>query len=73
MAAIFGARATDTRHPSGACAAGVSRAHGQAISAPCHGAGVARARAGGGAVSGADVSQGARGARRLPRKVEAAS
>ena len=43
-AVIFGVRATDTRHPSGACAAGVSRAHGQAVLTRCHGAGAAHAR-----------------------------
>jgi hypothetical protein len=43
-AVIFGVRATDTRHPSGACAARVSRVHGQVVSAPCRGAGAARAR-----------------------------
>ena len=44
MAVIFGVRATDTRHPSGACAARVSRARGQAVSTPCRGARAARAR-----------------------------
>ena len=72
-AVIFGVRATDTRHPSGACATGVSRVRGQAVSALCRRAGAARARAGGGAVAGTNASQGVRSERRCPRKAEAAS
>jgi len=64
MAVIFGVRATHTRHPSGACMAGVSRVRGQAVSTPYHRAGAARARVGGGAAADADASQGARGERR---------
>jgi len=43
-AVIFGVRATDTWHPSGAYTAGVSRVREQAVSAPCRGAWAARAR-----------------------------